>query len=314
MTARCGTRSSRRTEIAGPLFIGFGLCLFALVDGSAAAKTNDPVIAQVGQETITATSFARALAILPPETRRKAADDRKVLLDLVRTELGRQAVLAQAHAQHWDKRPDVAARADHARDDVVITSFLSTQITPPTSFPDEAAVRQVYEANLSRFMMPRQYHVAQIYIARPAGGKPEDIARARVRVETLADTAHKTGTDFATLATKSSDDHDSAAHGGDLGWVAEKQLVPEIAHSLVGLGDNEISDPVAVADGWHILHLIGTRPPSPEPLEQARATIVALLRDQESARLGQAYVSDLLSRGHAEVDLEAVKALLTKEP
>lgn len=290
-----------------------GLCAVGLCPATATAKTDDPVIAQVGSETLTANGFAKAIAAFDPELRRKAAGDRQALLELVRTELRRDAILAQARVRHWDKRPDVAARAERARDDVVITSFLAAEAVPPAGFPTEDAVRQVYQANLSRFMKPREYHVAQIYIARPTDGKPEAVAVARAHAAALAEAARAPGADFAALAAKASEDHDSTGHGGDLGWVPEKLLLPEIARTVAGLGENEISDPVEVADGWHILRELGTRPPAPEPIEQVRPTIVALLRDRESTRLGQAYVDELLARGHAEVDLDAVRALLAKQ-
>ncbi len=295
------------------VILAVGLCALGLGASGASAKTDDPVIAQVGAQTLTASGFARAIAALDPELRRKAAGDRQALLELVRSELGREAILAQARARHWDKRPDVAARAEHAHDDVVITSFLAAEVAPPAGFPSDDAIRQVYQANLSRFMKPREYHVAQIYIARPADNKPQEIALARAHAGTLAEAARAPDADFAALARKSSEDHDSAPRGGDLGWVPEKLLLPEIARTVAGLADNEISDPIEVADGWHILRELGTRPPAPESLEQVRPTIVALLRDQESTRLGQAYVGELLARGHAEVDLDAVHALLAKQ-
>jgi peptidylprolyl isomerase len=295
------------------LVLALGLCVLSLSSASAITKTDDPVIAQVGTQTVTASEFVKAIAALDPELRRKAAGDHQALLEIARSELGREAILAQARARRWDKRPDVAARAEHARDDVVITSFLAAEVAPPASFPSDDAVRQVYQANLSRFMQPRQYHVAQIYIARPADNKPEEVALARAHAAKLVEAARAPGADFAALAAKSSEDHDSAPRGGDLGWVAEKLLLPEIARTVAGLADDEVSDPVEVADGWHILRELGTRPPTPEPLEQVRPTIVALLRDQESTRLGQAYVGDLLARGHAEVDLDAVRALLAKQ-
>lgn len=292
-----------------PAALLLGLCVASL-GAAASAKPADPVIAQVGTQTLTASGFARALAALDPAERSKAAADRQALLALVRAELGREAVLAEARARHWDKRPDIAARAERAHDDVVITGFIAGTIAPPPGFPGEDAIRQVYEANLSRFMEPRAYHIAQIYVARPAGSKPEELARARARAQALAESARAPGADFAALAAKASEDHDSAGKGGDLGWVAEKLMVPEIARAAAGLGDGEISDPVEAADGWHILRELGTRAPAPESLEQVRPTIIALLRDRETARLDQAYVAELLARGHAEVDLDAVRALL----
>ena len=289
---------------------GLVLLLALLALSPAAAKPADPVVAQVGSETLTAGEFSRLIAGLDPGTRGKIASDRKALLQLMRAELGRQAILGLAHAQHWDRRPEIAARAERAAQDVIITSFLEAAATPPPSFPSDADVAKVYQENLTRFMLPRQYHLAQIYIARPA--EAQKLAAARQRAGDLARAAGAPDADFAAIARHSSEDPDSAARGGDLGWVSEKLMIAEILHAVSGLGDGEVSPPVDCPDGWHIMRVIGTKPPAPESLASARPAIVQMLRQEAETQREQSYVDDLLSRGHAEADLDAIEALLPK--
>lgn len=311
MKPSSATRNSRPTD-AGRRQRSLAALLVVLqitVAGPAAAA-DDRVIAQVGDQTLTVAAFRRLIATLDPDTRRKATQDRAALLQWVRAELGRRAVLDAARRRHWDRQPAVAARAEQAREDVIITSFLTSTAMPPPGFPPDDAIRRVYDANLSRFMQPRRYHVAHIFVARPDQAKSADLDAARHHAADLAASAQAPGADFAALARRSSEDTQSARQGGDLGWVAESQMLPEIARTLAGMRDGEVSGPVEVADGWHILREIATRAPAPAPLDQVRPAIVGLLRDAESARLGQSYVADLLAHGHAEVDLDAVRALL----
>ena len=294
---------------------GEGLVLLALLallalSCPAAAKPADPVVAQVGSETLTAGEFSRLIAGLDSGTRGKIASDRKALLQLMRAELGRRAILGLAHARHWDRKPEIAARAARAAEDVIIASFLEDAATPPASFPSDADVAKTYRENLTRFMLPRQYHLAQIYVARPAAA--QNTAAARQRAGDLARAAGAPDADFAGIARHSSEDPDSAAKGGDLGWVSEKLMIPEIRHAVSGLGDGEVSPPVDCPDGWHILRVIGTRPPAPESLAAARPAIVQMLRQEAETQREQSYVDDLLSHGHAEADLDAIEALLSK--
>ena len=289
--------------------------LVLLLPVVAAAKPLDgpnQVIAQVGDEVLTKGELARVMANLDPSRRQQIARSQQAMLQLIRTELQRRAILGEARKAHWDRRPEIAARAEHAAQDVVITSYLETRAAPPENFPTDDAVRAFYNANLSHFMQPRQYHIAQIYLARPGNPTPAALATLRQRAADLARTLAAPGADFAAAAAKSSDDRDSRGHGGDLGWVSEKLIIPEIAKAVSGLADGEVSGAVELDDGWHILRELGTRPPSPAPLDAVKADIISTLRGDETTRLEETHIDDLMKSGHAAVDLEAVQALLAK--
>ena len=60
------------------------------------------------------------------------------------------------------------------------------------------------------------------------------------------------GSDFAEMAKLYSQDN-SAAGGGDLGWFAQGQMVPEFDSLAFSMKEGEISEPFRTQFGWHII-------------------------------------------------------------
>jgi len=66
------------------------------------------------------------------------------------------------------------------------------------------------------------------------------------------------GEDFAELAKTNSEDA-SAAKGGDLGWVAAGDTVPEFERVMNALKDKEVSAPIQTPFGWHLVQVLERR-------------------------------------------------------
>jgi peptidyl-prolyl cis-trans isomerase SurA len=98
-------------------------------------------------------------------------------------------------------------------------------------------------------------HVRHILL-RPSEIQSLDEARAaltQVHQRVLA------GQDFATLARAQSEDTVSASSGGDLGWVREKQLVPEFERAMNALKPGELSQPIQTPFGVHLIQVLERR-------------------------------------------------------
>lgn len=67
------------------------------------------------------------------------------------------------------------------------------------------------------------------------------------------------GEDFAKLAEEKSDDVNSAALGGDLGWIQLMTYGKRFADVLESLDDNSVSFPFQTQAGWHIVKKFGVR-------------------------------------------------------
>jgi peptidyl-prolyl cis-trans isomerase SurA len=92
-------------------------------------------------------------------------------------------------------------------------------------------------------------------LLRAREGLTENEARARLQQmrERIGG-----GADFAELARQFSEDA-SASKGGDLGWIAPGDTVPEFEKVMNGLRDNEVSPPVQTPFGWHLVQVLERR-------------------------------------------------------
>lgn len=110
------------------------------------------------------------------------------------------------------------------------------------SVTDEA-VRSVYDQHVSSLPAILERRLRHILVA--------DQDKARGIVAALGD-----GESFAELAEKHSLDAVSKANGGDLGFVAEEQIMPEIEAAVASLEVGEFTrDPVKTAFGFHVVLL-----------------------------------------------------------
>ena len=80
---------------------------------------------------------------------------------------------------------------------------------------------------------------------------------ARARLLNLRERLEN-GADFAELARVSSEDG-SAAQGGDLGWIAPGDTVPEFERAMNALKIGQISEPVRSPFGWHLIQVLERR-------------------------------------------------------
>ncbi len=100
----------------------------------------------------------------------------------------------------------------------------------------------------------QQTHVRHILIRAREGVSESD---ARARLQRLRERVAG-GADFAELARINSEDA-SAAKGGDLGWVAAGDTVPEFERVMNQLKDGEVSQPIQTPFGWHLVQVLARR-------------------------------------------------------
>jgi peptidyl-prolyl cis-trans isomerase SurA len=92
--------------------------------------------------------------------------------------------------------------------------------------------------------------LAEIFLAVDA---PEDEATVRTNIQRLRDQLHA-GAGFIPLARQFSQSA-TAQQGGDLGWVPEGQLDPELDEAIAHLRPGELSEPVRTTGGYYLILL-----------------------------------------------------------
>lgn len=275
-----------------------------------AQSADTTVIARVGNTEVKLAEMQAFVETLPPETQKDLANNPAALSRLVRTYVARLLVLNQATATGWEKRPEVVAQIDRARDATIVGSYLRAQTEPSADYPSTADIQKAYDANKARFLQPRQYQIAQIFIALPADADKAAQEKAQAKMDEARKKLRQKGVSFEDVARDYSEDASSADRGGVLGWVTEQAMIPEVRTAVAGLEKGAVSEPIKVSDGWHLVRLIDTKPAAIPPLAEVREVIVASLRNQRQADNEQAYLAQLVGKSPPAVNELALQRIL----
>lgn len=267
-------------------------------------QADDAVVAKIGTREVTAAEVRPYLDGLTAADRTALTADKAALTRFVRSILVNRSVLQDAIEAGWDKKPQTVAGLARLRDQYLVESYLAEVGKVPDDYPSDEEVQKVYAAEKESLQLPRRYRVSQIFIADDG-----DKEATRKRAQEIADTLKDEPGEFAALAKRNSNDTASAARGGDLGWLAEAEITPEIRTAVAGLSKGEISAGIAGRSGFHILLLQDKREAGPAPLDEVKGELANLLRNQRAALNRETHVSTLLQRQPVSVNELALEAL-----
>jgi peptidylprolyl isomerase len=289
-----------------------GAVLLASLALPASAPAQE-VVGVMGSQQLRGADLKRIIDAQPPEVRRQLADDFGAIDRLVRSELVRQAIVAEARQKQWDRRPDVQLLMERAREQALITSYVNDLVRPAPNYPSEDEIKGFYKASEASFAVATQYHLAQIFVAAPDPSDKVATAAAQKKASDIAARVQRAPGEFAKIAREISEHKDSAPKGGDLGWLPENQLIPEVRTAVLRMTKGELSPPLRSATGWHIVRLIDRKPGATRPLSEVREAIVSTMRLRRAQEAERNYVEGLLGKASVtvnQVELQKLQATI----
>jgi len=190
-----------------------------------------------------------------------------------------------------------------------IQKLMNREVVAKIAITDQD-VNDFYNTNKAQFNVAEpQYRIAQILVTprkepqlrNRKNDKATNEAEAQRKVKMLMDRLNS-GADFAQLAMDYSEDMNSAATGGDLGYVPESglnppQVDPILKKTVLGLKPGQVSQPIEVRDregmSYRILKLITRESPGLRGLSdpQVQQTIRDTLRNRKEQLLRAAYLA-----------------------
>jgi parvulin-like peptidyl-prolyl isomerase len=276
--------------------------------GPAIAKVaGDDVVAKVGGSNVSADELRAYVTALGPNERAALAQDPAMFSQAVRMLLANRLVLQEILAKKWDQQPNVSAQLDRMRENALVELYLQQVSAPPANFPNDDDLQKIYDANRAAFLMPRQFQFAQIFVALPKDADKTAEDQSKKNADEIERKLKAPGADFAALANDN-----GAKNGGDLGWVAETQIRPEIRTKVVELPKGAVADPIRLEDGWHIVKLIDTKASYTKTLPEVRDQLVQQIRNERATALRRAYIGELL-KDHPPVLNELALSNLLQE-
>ncbi|QSQ26143.1 peptidylprolyl isomerase [Pyxidicoccus parkwayensis] len=240
----------------------------------ATACRDEDVVAQVGR-----TEVRRADLDEFTSHRAREPGDTEAQLDAL---IARTRLAEEAHALDLDKRPEIRARLEAARREVLAQAVLEEKLQGATS---EKTLRERYEATKDT-LTRRQVHVRQIMVRLPAGADEATLRRARERANLLYARVIG-GEPFEKVAREASEDEGSAARGGDLGVVREGQVHQAFLEAVAVLKNGELSKPFETPFGVHIAQALAPMEKVVPSYEEVRGRLAAESRNEAEARLSK---------------------------
>jgi peptidyl-prolyl cis-trans isomerase D len=172
-------------------------------------------------------------------------------------------------------------------------------------------LRTYYQDHRDQYRVPEQVKVSHIWIKMPlpgADGKVDDkaVAEAQGRADNLLKQI-KSGAKFEDVAKKYSEDPGSANVGGSLGWIGKGQMAAEFEKAAFSLPKGQISDVVKSLDGFHIVRVDDKQDAHVKPLDEVKAEIEPILKQQKAQQAAQKQAEALLKQAQAQT-LDAAAA------
>lgn len=246
---------------------------------AVAVPPPETVVAIINGAKITRADVIASAKSLPPQYQQQidaifpALIDRLVDLTLL-SDVGR----AQNLQDDAEVKSRVAQFADQVIQEMVIRRHIETMMT-------EEAIKARYEKFVAEQPAQTEVHAQHILVASEAEAK--DV------ITQLAG-----GADFSNLAKEKSTDPSAKQNGGDLGYFAAGDMVPEFERAAFALEEGQSSqEPVQSQFGWHVIKVVDRREKTPPTLEEARGQIQELL----SSELVTSYVTSLRTAAKIEV-------------
>jgi peptidyl-prolyl cis-trans isomerase D len=146
----------------------------------------------------------------------------------------------------------------------------------------EQELRDFYDANSERFVVPKTVEARHILIRLPADAPPEAVEKAQGKIQDILKMARE-GKDFSELAKQHSEDEGSKTQGGALGAFPKEAMIQPFADVAFALPPGQISDPVRTRFGLHLIRVEKVNDGRTRGFEEAKADIQSQLT-RERAR------------------------------
>ena len=241
--------------------VGLILCL-----SFGCANTDNKAAARVGKDVITVKMIKDQYLAISPSARPdlKTIDDKEAF---VKDIVSKHILWLEARKLGLDRVPEVTQAGQQSAGRKAWQTLYEEQVRSQTKITDQDLQKLYAKQNTS-------YHVGWIFVRSRAVA--EEIERKL-----------KNGEDFANLAAAYSIDT-SRSEGGDLGFRGLGMMPAQIEDKVMAMSPGETSGIIRYDTYYVIVKLFETQKVEPQPFEQARTGLEAMLRStQENARQRQ---------------------------
>lgn len=291
-----------KTLVNTTLLITLALPLAAQTSTPSSAAGTTPgsrPVATVNGEIITADKLNSLWATLSPARREQYEKNggKSAFLD---NYLRKRLLVQEALKGGFDKRPDVQADIDAAKESVLFDRYVRDVVAG--QIVSDAEVRKFYDDNKADYAIPEELKIRHIVILpNGAGPRPKSKEQAldlikQVAMELTAATVHTSNDEagmrarvaaFDAAAKRYSED-EAAPKGGDLGYVGKGLLDPTFESTAWALPLGKVSGIVETKFGYHLIFVEAKKAAGTQSFEEAAPKIREGITAARSAEIVEA--------------------------
>lgn len=232
------------------------------IGGGSALKESGAVVAKINDKPVYSSEVERQLSNLlqGSEGASFAQLDEGAKFSVVREIAAQKAILEEAYKAGFHKKEDLQQKINSFKEDLIKNEFLSQlakdQVTDET-------IKKRYDADVETLKGKSQFKIKHILVKNEA-----EAAEIQKLLKTNP---------FEQVAKHKSIDDKTALTGGDLGYVIEGNMIPELEAAITPLKVGEVSQPVKTTFGWHLIKLEEKSAAQPAPYDQVKAPLARAL-------------------------------------
>lgn len=238
---------------------------------AAADAVKDPVVAVVNGAELHMSQLVELSRTLPPQVGQPPYE---ALVDII---VNNQLVYEAARRDKMENDAEVKAALKQIEQKLLRQAWINRKLRAEIT---EDAVKRQYDKSLADYKSQEEVHARHVLL------ETEEQANA-----VLAEL--RKGADFAEVAKSKSKDPSARQNGGDLGYFAKGEMVPQFADAAFAMKPGELAgSPVKTQFGWHVIKVEDKRMSSAPSLDQAKP----MLREQMAEQAAERVVGELRAK------------------
>ena len=176
--------------------------------------------------------------------------------------------------------------------------------------PREEQVRAYYKANPDKFTEPAKMRVSLILL-KVDPSSTTDVWKAAEAEAAALEKRLRQGADFAELAKLHSAD-ESAAKGGDLGYLHRGMLPDGIQEKIDAMKPGELATPTRILEGYAVFRYEALQEPRHHDFDAVRQRASDLLARDQSEQAWKDFIAGLRTKAKIQINTQRYPALAGK--
>lgn len=149
---------------------------------------------------------------------------------------------------------------------------------------NEDELQAAYQEQIAKYGRPEERSASHILIPLPLNAGQDIVEAARAKAQQIADRIHSSDKNFDQALQEAKADPAGTVEGGELGVISKGMFdSPAFENALYALQKvGEVSAPVRMPSGFHIIRLDNITPAQIKPFEEVREVVAKEFKQQQA--------------------------------